>query len=255
MLQTDGGYLGSDFQAFFSAVVSGAAGVYVGVLLQDAGIETHLVVRPGQRVSVSGDASLPQPPVWGDGGFTVQHRGSLELHFVALGTSADVLAVTGGSLSLSDMVVDADVMKGALNHMDDVDSSVHLFNVIMPEFPERGVGMGTAIRDVAGGPLVFEPANLEQWFLGQVRCLCGCFCYRWLVLELLRHLTFTAAMFCVIRTCTIATQSQAAQTQHTVEYSRACQHIARRAQDVDRTQRCAVELPCTSLRRLPFGRR
>ena len=40
MLQTDGGYLGSDFEAFFSAVVSGAAGVYVGVLLHDAGIET-----------------------------------------------------------------------------------------------------------------------------------------------------------------------------------------------------------------------
>ncbi len=58
MLQTDGGYLGSDVEAFFSAVVSGAAGVYVGVLLQDAGIETDLVVRPGQRVSVSGDPSL-----------------------------------------------------------------------------------------------------------------------------------------------------------------------------------------------------
>ena len=65
MLQTDGGYLGSDFEAFFSAVVSGAAGVYVGVLLQDAGIETDLVVRPGQRVSVSGDPSLPRPPRWG----------------------------------------------------------------------------------------------------------------------------------------------------------------------------------------------
>ena len=72
MLQTDGGYLGSDFEAFFSAVVSGAAGVYVGVLLQDAGIATDLVVRPGQRVSVSGDASLPRPPRWGGGSFTVQ---------------------------------------------------------------------------------------------------------------------------------------------------------------------------------------
>ena len=31
---SEGGYMGSDFEAFFSAVVSGAAGVYVGVLLQ-----------------------------------------------------------------------------------------------------------------------------------------------------------------------------------------------------------------------------
>jgi hypothetical protein len=189
--QTEGGYLGSDFEAFFSAVVSGAAGVYVGVLLENAGVNTDLVVRPGQRVSVSGDASLPQPPVWGDGGFTVQHRGSLELHFVALGTSADILAVTGGLLSLSDMVVDADVMEGTLNHMDDADSSVQLFNVIMPDFPERGAGMGTAIRDVAGGPLMFEPANLEQWFLGQVRCLCCVafvsdgWCWSWCATSLL----------------------------------------------------------------------
>ena len=98
MLQTDGGYLGSDFEAFFSAVVSGAAGVYVGVLLQDAGIETDLVVRPGQRVSVSGDASWPRPPRWGGGGFTVQQRGSLTLQSV---TVSGGLSVThGGSVVL-----------------------------------------------------------------------------------------------------------------------------------------------------------
>eukprot|EP01045_Picozoa_sp_COSAG04_P012454 COSAG04_NODE_839_length_9957_cov_18.873504_6_plen_418_part_00 len=59
--QSDGGYLGSDFQAFFSAVVSGAAGVYVGMLVEDAGIGTDLVVTPGQSVSVAGDPSLPAP--------------------------------------------------------------------------------------------------------------------------------------------------------------------------------------------------
>eukprot|EP01045_Picozoa_sp_COSAG04_P004850 COSAG04_NODE_216_length_19953_cov_85.343558_21_plen_506_part_00 len=59
--QSDGGYLGSDFQAFFSAVVSGAAGVYVGMLVEDAGISTDLVVTPGQSVSVVGDPSLPAP--------------------------------------------------------------------------------------------------------------------------------------------------------------------------------------------------
>ena len=93
MLQTDGGYLGSDFEAFFSAVVSGAAGVYVGVLLQDAGIETDLVVRPGQRVSVSGDPSLPRPPRWGGGGFEVQQRASLSLRSVGWWTVITLLWV------------------------------------------------------------------------------------------------------------------------------------------------------------------
>jgi len=59
---TDGGYLGSDFQAFFSAVVSGAAGVYVGMLVEDAGISADLVVTPGQTVSVTGVAAAQ--PAW-----------------------------------------------------------------------------------------------------------------------------------------------------------------------------------------------
>eukprot|EP01046_Picozoa_sp_COSAG06_P052914 COSAG06_NODE_9016_length_2010_cov_86.980638_2_plen_139_part_01 len=109
--QTDGGYLGLDVQTFLSAVISGASGVFAVMLLQDAGISTALVVRPGQDVSVSGDRSMAQPPLWGSGGFTVQQRGALGLSFVALGGSAAVtaLAVTGGgSLSLSSMAVHAE---------------------------------------------------------------------------------------------------------------------------------------------------
>jgi hypothetical protein len=98
VLQTDGGYLGSDFEAFFSAVVSGAAGIYVGVLLRDAGIETDLVVQPGQSVSVSGDPSLPRPPRWGGGSFTVQQRGSLTLQSVAVSSGLSV--TNGGSAVL-----------------------------------------------------------------------------------------------------------------------------------------------------------
>lgn len=245
--QTDGGYLGADFETFFSAVTSGAAGVYVGTLLEDAGISTDLTITPGQTVSVSGDPSLPQAPRWGNGGFTVQNRGSLELRFVALGASVVAFAVTGGSLSLSDMVVHADVVEGILHHMDDADSSVQLTNVIMPEFPERGVGMGAATRDDAGGPLTFEPADLEQWFLGQVRCLCGVafaiagWCGRCFAASLL-----PLQCFCATRTCTIATRSQAAQTRHTVECSRAWQHVAW-GPGVDRPQRDAMDFPSTNM--------
>ena len=107
---SDGGYLGPDLEAFFSAVVSGAAGVYVGVVLQDAGIETDLVVRPGQRVSVSGDPSLPRPPRWGSGSFTVQQRGSLALISVDLSASLSVMGggnavVTGCGGQLTSLTV------------------------------------------------------------------------------------------------------------------------------------------------------
>ena len=49
-------------QGFVSAVFSGAAGVYMGLLDHDAGISTLLTVRPGQSVSVTGDPSFAPAP-------------------------------------------------------------------------------------------------------------------------------------------------------------------------------------------------
>ena len=59
--QADGGYVGADFATFFSAVVSGAAGLYVVMLVEDAGIGIDLIVTPGQTVSVLGDPSVSAP--------------------------------------------------------------------------------------------------------------------------------------------------------------------------------------------------
>eukprot|EP01046_Picozoa_sp_COSAG06_P020093 COSAG06_NODE_1457_length_9417_cov_58.780425_4_plen_316_part_00 len=84
-------------------MTSGAAGVYVGTLLEDAGISTDLTITPGQTVSVSGDPSLPQAPSWGGGGFTVQERGSLALAGVAVAGAVSVLA--GGDLTLQSSTV------------------------------------------------------------------------------------------------------------------------------------------------------
>ena len=81
-------------------MVSGAAGVYVGTLLHDAGVETDLIVQPGQRVSVSGDPSLPAPPRWGGGSITVQARGSLGLSSVEI---TGAVGVSGGELSMAEM--------------------------------------------------------------------------------------------------------------------------------------------------------
>ena len=59
-----GGYIGADSASLFSAVSSGAAGIYLGTLTADAGISTELVIRAGQVVSIAGDDSLAQPPRW-----------------------------------------------------------------------------------------------------------------------------------------------------------------------------------------------
>ena len=76
---SEGGYLGSDFASFFSAVVSGATGSYIVTLVEDAGIGTDLVIRPGQDVRISGDPAMQVGPSWGDGAFTVESRSVLQL--------------------------------------------------------------------------------------------------------------------------------------------------------------------------------
>ena len=154
-MQTDGGYLGSDFEAFFSAVVSGAAGVYVGVLLQDAGIETDLVVRPGQRVSVSGDPSLPRPPRWGGGGFEVQQRGSLSLASMVLPTF--ILSGNDVSLSLTQMDVPADVLYQMFLAATPRPGTVVRLSEVTVDTAQRVSGSATIATD---GTALYEPPNL-----------------------------------------------------------------------------------------------
>lgn len=158
----DGGYLGADFETFFSAVVLGAAGVFVGILTEDAGIATDLTITTGQRVSVSGDRALPTAPVWGSGGFTVQQLGSLELTYVAVqatklsvlgGGSAslsacvglDLLTITvrsGGSLSLSSTSVPITTLGEAESQLGP-GSTLRLSAVSLQEVPDAGELTGT----------------------------------------------------------------------------------------------------------------
>ena len=160
MLQTDGGYLGSDFEAFFSAVVSGAAGVYVGVLLQDAGIETDLVVRPGQRVSVSGDPSLPRPPRWGGGGFTVQQRGSLSLSSVEVVGAFSVM--TGGSLSLAQVAMGHDQLFLSLRATTAAGSVVRLSDVTLPDSWVQTEALTGSLSVGADGVAVYAPPDFLE---------------------------------------------------------------------------------------------
>jgi hypothetical protein len=155
---TDGGYLGSDFETFFSAVVSGAAGVYVGMLLADAGISTELTITPGQSVSVSGDSSLAQPPLWGSGGFTVQERGSLTLTYLAFGPSASFV-VAGGSLSLASMAVPAAVLGAAEGQLSGAGSTLRLSEITVPEVPDWGILTVTTTVGPDGFTKTNEPAT------------------------------------------------------------------------------------------------
>jgi hypothetical protein len=97
-----GGYIGDDFQAFFSSVVSEAAVTYLTTLRADASINTDLTIEPGQAVVVSGDRErLGAAPLWGSGGFTVRQFGSLALTGVQLDVVRHALAVATFALVVS----------------------------------------------------------------------------------------------------------------------------------------------------------
>lgn len=127
------------------------------MLLEDAGITTDLTITPGQSVSVSGDRSLAQAPLWGSGGFTVQERGSLSLTYVAFGSSASLVA-TGGSLSLASMVVSAAVLGAAEGQLSGAGSVLRLSGVTVPEVPDWGVLTITTTVE-ADGSKTNEPAT------------------------------------------------------------------------------------------------
>ena len=84
-------------------MVSGAAGIYIVTLTEDAGISTDLMIQPGQDVHISGDPNLAVAPSWGSGGFEVQEGGSLSLTGMAVMSGLTVksggsVAQSGGSL-------------------------------------------------------------------------------------------------------------------------------------------------------------
>eukprot|EP01049_Picozoa_sp_SAG25_P002552 SAG25_NODE_135_length_14397_cov_89.177857_7_plen_216_part_00 len=97
---TDGGYLGSDTQAFVSAVLSGAAGYYALRLTGDAGMGTDLTIQPGQDVHISGEQSLAAQPNWGSGSFVVAEQAQLSLSYLAL-SGMLTFAGTGSTISLT----------------------------------------------------------------------------------------------------------------------------------------------------------
>eukprot|EP01052_Picozoa_sp_SAG31_P025190 SAG31_NODE_2195_length_6220_cov_9.014703_1_plen_439_part_10 len=95
-----GGFIGSNPQAFLSAVLSGASGTYL--LRADGtslGMDTDIMIRPGQRVQIIASGAQ-----WGSGTITIQDQGSLELIGVELFVSFTVEPGTS-ALSIRDCEV------------------------------------------------------------------------------------------------------------------------------------------------------
>jgi hypothetical protein len=152
-----GGYIGDDFQAFFSSVVSGAAGTYLTTLRMDAGISTDLTIEPGQAVVVSGDREkLGVAPRWGSGGFTVRQFGSLALTYVGLGDSTITLR-SGGSLRLSSMAVPAAVLRAVEGQLSGAGSRLRLSAVTLLEVPDAEELAGTMTVGANGTKTVDPP--------------------------------------------------------------------------------------------------
>eukprot|EP01047_Picozoa_sp_COSAG01_P033492 COSAG01_NODE_2468_length_7634_cov_6.744127_1_plen_930_part_00 len=96
---SDGGYIGSDVLSFVSAVVSGAAGLFMLTLMSSASISTTLTIQPGQTVAITG--IMGQHIGWGIGGFSVLQRASLTLEQVTL--NGHITVAEGAILQLNDV--------------------------------------------------------------------------------------------------------------------------------------------------------
>eukprot|EP01046_Picozoa_sp_COSAG06_P045635 COSAG06_NODE_6339_length_2978_cov_2.675234_2_plen_271_part_00 len=139
-------------------MVSGAAGVYVGRLTEDAGINTELIVHPEQVVSVTGESdSLARAPRWGVGGFTVQGRGSLSLTSIALDSLATLIVSGGGTLSLASMAVSMMVLNGAEEHLTGVGSTLRVTDVTLSDSPSAAPLMGTMTVEEDGSKTTNPP--------------------------------------------------------------------------------------------------
>eukprot|EP01046_Picozoa_sp_COSAG06_P046589 COSAG06_NODE_6623_length_2852_cov_4.446785_3_plen_276_part_00 len=101
---SEGGYLGADLASFFSAVVSGVAGVYLLTLTEDADINTDLTIQPGQDVRISGAPGLTEAPSWGSGRIDIQGRATLALKWVKLAST--LYATADASVTLKSVAVD-----------------------------------------------------------------------------------------------------------------------------------------------------
>ena len=96
------GYFGSEANAFFAAVNTGAAGSYELNLGTNVTFATKLVVGLGQSVVITGDRSLPVPLALAAESFKVKEGGSLAMSYLALNNSAITVDAGAREVALTD---------------------------------------------------------------------------------------------------------------------------------------------------------
>jgi hypothetical protein len=154
-----GGYLGQDVLAFLAAVISSAEGLFNLLLGKSASISTALTIKPGQRVRISGNASMAEAPSWGSGGFTVGELGELSLTHIRV--SGKLAVSGGGGLSLGAMDLLLEFLQSLLqNGIKGQSSTVALRNVNVHGLQEECYALSGSIVG-AGWWNWTKPGNME----------------------------------------------------------------------------------------------
>ena len=79
-----GGFLGQNVDAFVSAVISGAAGTYVLLLMENADVGTDLLIQPGQNFIMNGDPGLGEQYATFDAKVLASSNSALSFRNIAL---------------------------------------------------------------------------------------------------------------------------------------------------------------------------
>ena len=127
---------------------------------KSASTSTALTIKPGQRVRISGNASMAEAPTWGSGGFTVGELGELSLTHIRL--SGNKLAVSGGGrLSLGAMDLLFEFLQSLLQiGIKGQSSTVALRNVNVHGLQEECFALSGSIMG-AGWWNWSKPGNME----------------------------------------------------------------------------------------------
>jgi hypothetical protein len=108
----DGGFIGHDHNAFTSAVLSQASGIYSLMVAESVTTTVAIKLVSGQTASISSDVEVP--PTWGYDGrgaaFAVGAGAKLDVSHLNLGVLG--ISVDGGQLTIGDCILGEQVKLG-----------------------------------------------------------------------------------------------------------------------------------------------
>ena len=104
---SSGGYMGEDFRAFLSSIMTAAGGVFFLLSTEtNANVGFDLTIEPWQKATIRADPAVSKAS-WGEGGFSVRELGQLSLADINVGGPFDVTA--GAELILTNVTLNGTV--------------------------------------------------------------------------------------------------------------------------------------------------